>query len=135
MRRYLLDTGIAGDLISRRRGVDERVRQTVLRGDQVGICYPVLGELWAGMELSSTRDKNVQRMKHALARLRYWPFEREAAREYGRIFAELKRQGRTIQQIDIKVAAIALSLGNCTVVTGDADLSHVPGLTVDNWAR
>jgi hypothetical protein len=33
MRRYLLDTGVAGDLIARRRGVDIRVRDTVVRGD------------------------------------------------------------------------------------------------------
>lgn len=48
MRRYLLDTGIAGHLIAKRKGVDGRVREAVLKGDRVGICTPVLGELWAG---------------------------------------------------------------------------------------
>jgi tRNA(fMet)-specific endonuclease VapC len=38
-----------------------------------------------------------------------------------------------MQQIDIMVAAIALSLGNCTVVSNDTDLAAVPGLTVENW--
>lgn len=74
-------------------------------------------------------------MKHALARLRLWPFDRKAAEEYGRIFVELKRIGRPIQQIDIQIAAIALSLANCTVVSVDSDLSAVPGLTVENWAE
>jgi tRNA(fMet)-specific endonuclease VapC len=62
------------------------------------------------------------------------PFDTAAAHEYGRLFAELKRLGRPMQQIDIQIAAIALSLGNCTVVTGDTDLSAVPGLDVENWA-
>ena len=31
-------------------------------------------------------------------------------------------------------AAIALSLGNCTVVSADGDLVAVPGLAVENWA-
>jgi tRNA(fMet)-specific endonuclease VapC len=31
------------------------------------------------------------------------------------------------------IAATALTLGNCTVVTMDADLTVVPGLTVENW--
>jgi hypothetical protein len=57
-----------------------------------------------------------------------------AAYEYGRIFAELKRQGRVIQQVDIQIAAIARVLGNCAVVSGDNDLTAVPGLTVENWA-
>jgi tRNA(fMet)-specific endonuclease VapC len=32
-------------------------------------------------------------------------------------------------------AAIALSLGNCTVVSNDSDLLAIPGLTVENWAQ
>jgi tRNA(fMet)-specific endonuclease VapC len=39
-----------------------------------------------------------------------------------------------MQQIDIMVAAVALSLGNCTVVSDDTDLLAVPGLSVENWA-
>jgi len=134
MRRYLLDTGIAGDYVSRRHGVDQRVRESVIRGDRVGICYPVLGELWAGMELSASRESNIQRMKHAVAKLRLWPLDRKAAEMYGRIFGALRRQGQTIGQIDIQVAAIALSLGNCTVVSKDTDFASVPGLSVENWA-
>jgi tRNA(fMet)-specific endonuclease VapC len=133
MSRYLLDTGIAGHLIAKRKGIDDRVRQAVIQGNRVGICMPVLGELWAGMQGSATRDRNVQQMKHALARLRIWPFDQRAAEEYGRIFDQLKRLGRPMQQIDIQIAAIALSLGNCTVVSGDSDLTAVPALTVENW--
>ena len=39
-----------------------------------------------------------------------------------------------MQQIDIMVAAIAFSLGNCTVVSDDTNLPAVPGLAVENWA-
>jgi len=39
-----------------------------------------------------------------------------------------------MQPIDIMIAAVALTLGNCTVVTTDSDLSAVPGLAVENWA-
>jgi tRNA(fMet)-specific endonuclease VapC len=134
MRRYLLDTGQAGDLISRRRGVDVRVREATLRGDHVGICIPVLGELWAGMELSASRERNVQRLRLALAKLRIWPYDVQAAEEYGRIMAALRRKGVKIQQIDMQIAAIALTIGNCTVVSGDSDLRAVPGLAVETWS-
>jgi tRNA(fMet)-specific endonuclease VapC len=46
----------------------------------------------------------------------------------------MKRAGRPIGQIDMLIAAIALSLGNTTVVSADGDLPIVPGLTVENWA-
>jgi tRNA(fMet)-specific endonuclease VapC len=38
-----------------------------------------------------------------------------------------------MQQIDIQIAAIALSLGNCTVISTDSDLLAIPGLSVENW--
>lgn len=41
--------------------------------------------------------------------------------------------GRPMQQVDIQIAAIALALGNCTVVSGDSDLRAIPGLTIEDW--
>src|ERR1022692_4100137 len=122
MRRYLLDTGIAQDFICDRRGIRERVDAARKIGDRVGICTPVLGELWSGVECSESRDKNLQKLKHGLSRFTMWPYDEKAAAEFGRIFAELRRLGRPIQQIDIRIAAIAFSLGNCTVVSKDSDM-------------
>jgi tRNA(fMet)-specific endonuclease VapC len=131
--RFLLDTGIAGDFVSRKEPVRQRVIAEVRRGNRVGIRTPVLAELTAGIEASETRERNRQRLELALADLRLWPFDEQAAREYGRLAAELRRIGRPMQQIDIMVAAIARVLGKCTVVTLDSDLSAVPGLRVENW--
>ena len=64
-----------------------------------------------------------------------WPFDREAALKYGWLAAELKRSGRAMQQLDIAIAAIALTLGNCVVVSKDSDLRAVPGLTVEDWSQ
>jgi tRNA(fMet)-specific endonuclease VapC len=95
---------------------------------------PVVGELFAGIELSASREKNLARLIRSLNALFLWPFDRAAAEEYGRLFAALRRLGRPMQQIDIQIAAIALSLGNCTVVSKDTDLAAVPGLVVENWS-
>jgi hypothetical protein len=51
----------------------------------------------------------MQRLRTALPALKLWPF-------------------------DQKIAAIARSMGNCTVVSADSDLGAVPGLAVENWA-
>ncbi len=134
MRRFLLDTGIAGDFIDRRRGVFEEARHQVIRGNRVGIGIPVLAELAFGIELSTSRDRNVQSLRTALHAWKVWPFDAKATFEYGRLAAELRSIGRPMQQIDIMIAAIALSLGNCTVVTADSHLNAVPGLPVENWA-
>ncbi len=133
MRRFLLDTVIAGDFIDRPRGVQELAQHEVARGNLVGIGFPVLAELVYGLEQSASRDRNMQRLRTALSAWRVWPFDNKAAFEYCRL-AELKRIGRPMQQVDIMIAVIAFSLGNCTVVTADSDLAEVPGLPVENRA-
>ena len=133
-RRYLLDTGPAFDFLFRRKGVDLRLEEVRRRGAKVGICIPVLGEIIAGLEGSASKEASWEIAHRSLGKLICWPFDKAAAYEYGRIFAELKRRGRPMQQVDMQVAAIALTLGDCTVVSGDSDLAGVPGLTVEDWA-
>ena len=133
MTRYLLDTGIASDYVHRRHGIFEKAQTEVLRGNRVGIGIPVLGELRGGIEYSASRDRNLKELTRAVSKLALWPFDRSAAEEYGRIYAELKRMGKLIGSIDIQIAAIARTL-NCIVVSKDSDLSSVPGLRIENWA-
>ena len=133
MKRFLLDTGPAQQFINNRRGVRRRADLQRRQGHRIGICTPVLGELWSGIEGSDSHDKNLRLLKHGLSRLVVWPFDDAAAAEFGRVFIQLKRMGRPMQQIDIQIAAIAFTLGNCAVVTTDSDLLAVPGLDVENW--
>lgn len=95
---------------------------------------PVLGELMGGVELSATRDRNLRRLEHELHDFVFWPFDDAAAREFGRIYAFLRRIGRPIQQVDMQTAAIALTVGNCTLVTADSDFAAIPGLAIEKWS-
>ena len=104
------------------------------RGAKVGICIPILGEIVGGLEGSGSRDASWAVARPRLATLVCWPYEKAAAYHYGRIYADLKRRGRIIQQIDMQLAAVAFALGDCTVVSGDTDLTSVDGLNVENWS-
>jgi tRNA(fMet)-specific endonuclease VapC len=135
MRRFILDTGIAGLYLDRKCGVFERAVAEVARGNPVGIAVPVLGELAFRAEGSPRRDRNILRLRQALDVWKLWLIDNAAAFEYGRLAFELKTIGRPMGQNDIMIAAIAMSLGNTTVVTLDTDLAAVPGLIVENWAE
>jgi tRNA(fMet)-specific endonuclease VapC len=134
VNRYLLDTNAAADAIFRRRGLPERMKAARAAGHDIGVGIPVLGELYAGAEFSASRDHNLDILRRSVKLFRLWPFTPEAAQVYGRLYAELRRKGRLIQQVDLQIASIALALGQCTVVSVDNDLSAVPGLSVENWA-
>ena len=83
MRRYLLDTGPAADFVNRRHSVYARAKLATRNGGRVGICTPVLGELWAGVCGSATRQRNEQRLIRRLNDLIVWPYDEMAARRFG----------------------------------------------------
>jgi tRNA(fMet)-specific endonuclease VapC len=133
-RRYLLDTNAASDMIYSRRGVPARAAAARRAGAVIGTCFPVVGELYFGAEHSKAPAANIVSVRRGLIGLRLWHFDLAAAVEYGRLAALLRRTGRPMQQIDIQIAAVALMLGRCTVVSTDTDLAAVPGLPVEVWA-
>lgn len=133
MRRYLLDTSIAGDFFEKRGKVPDRARDARRNGGRIGIGIPVLAELYYGVEFSASRDMNLKRLRQTVSGITIWPFDEHAAAEFGRLRAELRCRGRPMQVIDIMIAAIAITLGNCTVVSADSDLASVPHLDVENW--
>ncbi len=133
-RRFILDANALSDLVNKRRGVEGRVRTARRSGAAVGTCPPILGELFYGIEYSRTRDENRRLARVGLKGVTIWPFDIEASEVYGRIAADLRRRGRAMQVPDIQLAAVAFTLGNCTVVSSDSDLSAIPGLSVENWA-
>jgi len=135
MKRYIFDTGPAFDFIYRRKKVHLRAEAVRRSGARIGIGMPILGEIIAGVEGGKSRTRNWATVHRRLTGLVVWPFTEEAAYAFGRIYAELKRRGRPMQQIDIQLAAIALTLENCTVVLSDSDLSAVPGLAVEDWTK
>jgi tRNA(fMet)-specific endonuclease VapC len=129
----MFSTNMMGHFLDHRHGVDEKVRQIRRRGEVLGTCFPVVAELSFGAEFSVSRDLNRARLIRGLSRIRCWPFDRPAAEEDGRIAAHLKRTDRPMQQIDMMIAAIALTLGRCTVVTADSDFAAVPWPQIENW--
>ena len=133
MRRFLLDSNTLSAFIDRREPVGTRAAEARKRGDRLGTCEPVVAEMFYGIEFSSSRTENIVRLERALSQIAVWPFDRRAAREYGRLAADLRRRGRPMQSIDMMLAAVAITLEHCTVVSTDSDLSAIPGLLVENW--
>ena len=61
------------------------------------------------------------------------PFDERAAEVYGPLRAELEREGRRLDEPDLRIASIALS-HDLTVVTGNVrHFGRVPNLAVENW--
>lgn len=89
----------------------------------------------AGIELSNDPPKHLKRLAQNLGSLIVWPFDVIAADWYGKLFAQLRRIGRPMQQVDIQIAAIAFTLGSTIVVTKDSDFAAIQGLRIEDWSK
>jgi hypothetical protein len=59
VKRFLLDTGPAQQFINNQGDYRRRANEERRRGHKIGICFPVLRELWAGIEGSDTKTSGV----------------------------------------------------------------------------
>jgi len=78
-----------------------------LRAHGLGWARPFWENCGTVFFYSATRQFNEALLKQHVGHFAIWPFDHVAAIEYGRLAAELRRSGRTMQQIDIQIAAIA----------------------------
>jgi len=130
--RGLLDTSVVVDL--------DRIDPDLLP-DEPAICSVTLAELAAGPHAAADPDERARRQEH-LQRIEAifepLPFDADAARAYGRIYAAIvsvRRKARGRRAVDMLIAAIALADGlplytcNPDDFTGLADLLEVVGVS------
>ena len=109
----------------------ERFNQSI----EIHISAIVYAELCSGVTLSpehlqSARQNQLQEFI-ALTTLHSW--DEKAAVVYARIRADLKAKGTPIGNMDMLIAAHALSL-NATLVTNNLrEFERVPDLKLENW--
>lgn len=134
MPEYLLDTNHATHLLSRTRGLVERIESVAARGDRFAISMTVLGELYYAVYASRRRDQNLEALTAFLNDVVVWPFDEVAAEEFGRIQAEQKNKGKKIPPTDSQIAAVC-RIHNLILLSDDRHFQFVDGLHVQNWLR
>jgi predicted nucleic acid-binding protein len=130
---YCFDTDVLS-IVLRGRASNELTRRLALvpSGDQFTTSI-TLGEMLYGARKRSSEDL-AERIEALVERLvAVLPFDRDAARMYGSIRAELELAGKRIDEPDLRIASIALA-HDLTLVTGNTKhFGRVPELRVENW--
>lgn len=129
-----LDTDVVTELMRSRpaQSLLDRLRATP--PDEQSTTAITLGELACGAH-RARRPELYDRALTLLAGTVILPFDHAAATQYGRIRAELEREGRRLADPDLRIAATALAR-RVTLVTGNVrHFARVPGLEVEDWIR
>lgn len=130
--KYMLDTNICVYLIKKKP-------ENVLRNlhssmsDGVAISAITLAELIYGVEASEYPEKNTIALNQFLSIVDILPFDDEAAAEYGKICAALRRKGTPIGAMDMLIAAHAKDKGLIIVTNNVREFERVEGLGLENW--
>jgi tRNA(fMet)-specific endonuclease VapC len=102
--------------------------------DGLGVSVITVAELEFGVNKSGSA-RNAAALQQFLEPLAVADFDREAARHYGVLRAQLETAGTPIGPLDTQIAAHALALKATLVTNNVREFARVPGLAVVNWVE
>jgi tRNA(fMet)-specific endonuclease VapC len=130
--KYMLDTNICVYLIKRKpENVLEKLHAKMVDG--VAISAITLAELMHGVEASAYPKENTLALNQFLSIVGILPFDDEAAAEYGKICATLRRRGTPIGAMDMLIAAHARAKGLIIVTNNVREFERIEDLELENW--
>jgi predicted nucleic acid-binding protein len=113
----ILDTGLAIDYMHGVKKAKDAL--TRYRGQQVGITILTKYELIRGES-----ERNTVAIRSLLENSLIYYFTDAATEEAARIYNDLKRRGKPIQEIDMLIAAISIVNGE-TLLASDGGFSNI----------
>ncbi|MBI4640503.1 MAG: type II toxin-antitoxin system VapC family toxin [Candidatus Tectomicrobia bacterium] len=133
--QYILDTDMCIYLLNSDRRVKARVAQVGI--EVIAVAIPTVGELYFGAYNSARVEENLARVRAFLSEPGpvVLPIDDAAAEYFGRFKAMLRRAGKPIGDVDLLIAAVAVSRG-LKVVTNNTDhFGRITNISLENWLK
>ena len=129
--KYTLDTNMCIYAQKNIPQVIEKIKNNFEYG--VAISSITLAELEFGVQASANVEKNTIALYKFLSIVEILDFDSNAATEYGKIRADLKRKGTPIGNMDMLIAAHAKSEDLIVVTHNTREFERVEGLKLEDW--
>ena len=100
---------------------------------ELKISSITVAELYFGAYNSSYIEKNISIIEKFLIPFEIINFDEKAAIEYGKIKSKLKKDGNIIGELDMQIAAIAISNNFILVTNNTKEFERVENLKFENW--
>lgn len=122
---YLLDTNAVADYIYGVRPVMQHMERAIEAEDQVCLCEPVHYEVMRGLLWKGAAAKQ-QRYEQQFAPMLKWvPVVHDDWQQAAQFWADMRRKGRQISDVDVLIAALAVRL-NAVIISADTDFDALP---------
>ncbi len=134
----VLDTNIVSAIMHRLPEALNRL-ETHYRPNDIVLCSPVAAEIHYGLARLSARSRRRRTLEAEYLRLRdavgWSDWTEGAALEFGQQKARLERLGERLDDMDIVVGSVALSVGAAVATRNVRHFTRIEGLAVDDWTR
>jgi tRNA(fMet)-specific endonuclease VapC len=129
---YMLDTNMCIYII-KKRPISLLEKFNSIPKNSLCISVVTYAELQYGIERSSSKQMNQTIINDFVSHLMVYSWDMEAARQYGKIRSDLEKDGTPIGNMDLLIAAHALSQ-KCTIVSNNLkEFQRVKNLKCENW--
>ncbi len=130
--QYLLDTNICIYIAKQKPlSVLHKFEQLVV--GQVAMSTITYGELLFGAQKSHHPRLALKTLEELTGLIPALPIPTDSGKHYGKIRSKLEKQGMSIGNNDLWIAAHALSLGVVLITNNVKEFCRIPRLKVDNW--
>ena len=131
---YLLDTNICIYCI-KNKPASVLAKLNLKRKHDIYISSITVAELEFGVEKSQFPEKNRIAMIEFLSIFQILPFDDMDAQNYGKIKANLSKQGKIIGPLDMLIASQAKSKDLILVTNNVKEFSRIDELKIENWTE
>ena len=134
--KYMLDTNtcifaIRGD--RKPNSIYQSVVDKVKQETELIVSSLVLAELMHGVKMSKFEDEDKSALRKFLLKMEIADFDTKAAEEYGKIRADLQKNGKLIGIMDMLIAAHAKASDAVLITNNKKDFERINGLKIEDW--
>jgi len=130
---YILDTNVISDLMKNHSAVQANHDGALRVGDVLAICQPVYHEALRGLLWSGSTNRRQILDEIIIPEIDYIELVDDDWRQAAAFWADLRRAGKQLSDMDLLIAAVTLRVGG-VLVTADDDFDALP-IQRQNWRR
>ncbi|MBN2251502.1 MAG: type II toxin-antitoxin system VapC family toxin [Candidatus Altiarchaeota archaeon] len=127
-----LDTNILVGLLRGDPDAGAKIQSLEDKGLRITTTVINACELYRGAQRSSKAEENLEVLEELLRNIEMLDLNLKAAKTAASILEEQKAGGKTVNEMDALIAAIALT-NNETLVTRDKDFKRIKELRMEIW--
>lgn len=130
--KFLIDTNIWIHYFKKKYGVGDKM--ALVSADDIAVSEITIAELTFGAYHSSNFFKHIKEVYDVRDNFLLLPIS-NSLDEYGRIRNKMFRQGLSVENFDLLIAATALHYGLILVTENIKHFDAIPDLRIENWAN